>query len=193
VAFILIFATAAADLVPPYLFKLAIDQYITPGVLSGLPLVLGVYVASLVISFICRYAQNYLMQKIGQDVMYDLRLAIFGRLQRQSLTYFDHNPVGRMISRLTSDVDALNDLLSSGVVSIIGDLVTLVGIAVVMLVLDWKLALVARGSSAGCGVPIASSASAWRGSMPSCRKTCRVCWSCNCSIARSGRPTSSIS
>ncbi len=143
VAFVLIFATSGIDLVPPYLFKLTIDQFITPGDLAGLPLVLIIYLSALVASFIFRYSQNYLMQKIGQNVMYDLRMAIFSRLESQSLSYFDRNPVGRMISRLTSDVDALNDLLSSGVVSIAGDFVTLIGIAVVMLLLDWKLALIA--------------------------------------------------
>ena len=142
VAFLLIFGLGAVELVPPYLLKLAIDRYIVPGDLSGMPGVLALFLASLVLGFALRYAQNLLMQKIGQEVMYDLRGAIFAHLQRQSLSYFDHNPVGRMMSRLTSDVDALNELLGSGVVAIAGDLVTLVGIVVVMLVLDWKLALI---------------------------------------------------
>ena len=143
VALALILATGAVELAPPFLLKLAIDRYIVPGDLSGLPAILAVFMAALLAAFVFRYAQNYLMQKIGQDVMYDLRSSIFAHLQRQSLSYFDRNPVGRMISRLTSDVDALNELLSSGVVSIAGDLVTLIGIAVVMLLLDWKLALIA--------------------------------------------------
>src|SRR6476661_808753 len=143
VALALILATGAVELAPPYLLKLAIDRYIVPGDLSGLPMILAVFLGALLAAFFLRYAQNYLMQRIGQDVMYDLRSSIFAHLQRQSLSYFDRNPVGRMISRLTSDVDALNELLSSGVVSIVGDLVTLVGIAVVMLLLDWKLALIA--------------------------------------------------
>jgi ATP-binding cassette, subfamily B, multidrug efflux pump len=143
VALALILGTGAVELAPPFLLKLAIDRYIVPGDLSGLPMILAVFLGALLAAFFLRYAQNYLMQRIGQDVMYDLRSSIFARLQRQSLSYFDRNPVGRMISRLTSDVDALNELLSSGVVSIVGDLVTLIGIAVVMLLLDWKLALIA--------------------------------------------------
>jgi len=142
VAFLLIFLMGAVDLLPPYLVKQAIDLYIVPGDLSGLPLVLALYLGALVLSFIFRYTQNMLMQKIGQEVMYDLRRAIYSRLQHQSLSYFDRNPVGRMMSRLTSDVDALNELLGSGVVAIAGDLVTLAGIVVVMLLLDWRLALV---------------------------------------------------
>ncbi|MGI8588232.1 MAG: ABC transporter ATP-binding protein [Chloroflexia bacterium] len=145
VALVMIFATGAVELVPPYLFKLAIDRYIVPRDLSGMPMVLALFVLALVGGFIFRYAQNYIMQQIGQNVMYDLRMAIFSHLQRQSLSYYDRNPVGRMISRLTSDVDALNELLGSGVVSIVGDMVALVGIAVVMLLLDWKLALIALG------------------------------------------------
>jgi ATP-binding cassette, subfamily B, multidrug efflux pump len=142
VALVLIITLGAVELAPPYLTKLAIDQYIVPGDLSGMPLVLGLFLASLVAAFGLRYAQNLIMQRMGQDVMYDMRSNIFSHLQRQSLSYFDRNPVGRMMSRLTSDVDALNELLSSGVVAIVGDFVALVGIVIVMLLLDWKLALV---------------------------------------------------
>jgi ATP-binding cassette subfamily B protein len=142
VALVLIITLGAIELTPPYLTKLAIDRYIVPGDLSGMPLVLGLFLASLIAAFGLRYTQNLIMQRIGQDVMYDMRSNIFGHLQRQSLSYFDHNPVGRMMSRLTSDVDALNELLSSGVVAIVGDFVALVGIVIVMLLLDWKLALV---------------------------------------------------
>jgi ATP-binding cassette subfamily B protein len=142
VALVLIITLGAVELAPPYLTKLAIDQYIVPGDLSGMPLVLGLFLASLIAAFGLRYSQNLIMQRMGQDVMYDMRSNIFSHLQRQSLSYFDHNPVGRMMSRLTSDVDALNELLSSGVVAIVGDFVALVGIVIVMLLLDWKLALV---------------------------------------------------
>src|SRR5205814_5236045 len=100
------------------------------------------FVAALALGFVLRYAHNYIMQDIGQNVMYDIRLQIFSHLQHQSLSYFDRNPVGRLISRLTNDVDALNELLSSGVVTIVGDLVTLVGAVGLMFVLDWRLALV---------------------------------------------------
>ncbi len=142
-AFGLIFATAALQLVPTLLFQQAIDRVIVPKNPGELPLILAGYLTVLVFSFIARYAQNYVVQVIGQRVMYDIRLAIFSHLQGQSLAYFDRNPVGKMMSRLTNDVDALNELLSSGVVSIAADLLTLVGIAVAMLLLDWRLGLLA--------------------------------------------------
>jgi len=142
-AFGLIFATAALQLVPTLLFQQAIDRVIVPKTPGELPLILAGYLGVLVLSFIARYGQNYVVQIIGQRVMYDIRLAIFSHLQRQSLAYFDRNPVGKMMSRLTNDVDALNELLSSGVVSIAADLLTLVGIAVAMLLLDWRLGLLA--------------------------------------------------
>src|SRR5215212_9950872 len=141
-AFLLIFATGATDLVPPYLTKLAIDQYIVPQQADGLLWVFGVLLGALALNFVFRYAQNYLMQVIGQRVMYDLRVQVFSHLQHQSLAYFDRNPVGRLISRLSNDIDALNEFISTGVVSVAGDLVALFGIIIVMLLLDWRLALV---------------------------------------------------
>ncbi|MDQ2806560.1 MAG: ABC transporter ATP-binding protein/permease [Chloroflexota bacterium] len=142
-AFGLIFATAVLQLAPTLLFQQAIDRVIVPKTPGELPLILTGYLTVLVFSFIARYAQNYVVQIIGQRVMYDIRLAIFSHLQGQSLAYFDRNPVGKMMSRLTNDVDALNELLSSGVVDIAADLLTLVGIAVAMLLLDWRLGLLA--------------------------------------------------
>lgn len=141
-AFLLIFATGATDLVPPYLTKLAIDQHFVPKQADGLGLIFAAFVGSLVFNFIFRYAQTYLMQVIGQKVMYDMRVQIFSHLQHQSLSYFDRNPVGRLISRLSNDVDALNEFISTGVVAVAGDLVALGGIIIVMLLLDWRLALV---------------------------------------------------
>ena len=142
-AFGLIVATAVLQLAPTLLFQQAIDRVIVPKTPDELPLILAGFLAVLVFSFIARYAQNYVVQIIGQRVMYDIRLAIFSHLQGQSLAYFDRNPVGKMMSRLTNDVDALNELLSSGVVAIAADLLTLVGIAAAMLLLDWRLGLLA--------------------------------------------------
>jgi ATP-binding cassette subfamily B protein len=142
-ALVLIFATSVSALVPTLLVQQAVDRVMVPKNTAELPFILAVYVGVLAFGFVCRYAQNYVVQKIGQEVMYDLRLAIFSHLQGQSLSYFDRNPVGKMMSRLTNDVDALNELLSSGVVSIAADMLTLVGIAIAMLLLDWKLGLLA--------------------------------------------------
>ena len=156
VAFILIFATGAVELAGPYLTKLAIDSAIVPGKPELLPGIAALFIGSLTLGFVLRYAHNYLMQIIGQNVMYDIRLQIFSHLQHQSLSYFDRNPVGRLISRLTNDVDALNELLSSGVVTIAGDLVTLIGVVIIMFVLDWQLALVTLAV-----LPIIAIATAW--------------------------------
>ncbi len=142
IAFVLIFATTLAELVTPYLSKVAIDNAIVPGKPELLWTIGLAYIAALAISFVFRYAQNYLMQIIGQNVMYDLRNGIFSHLQHQSLHYFDRNPVGRLISRLTNDVDALNEFIGSGVVTIAGDVVILAGVVGTMFVVDWRLALV---------------------------------------------------
>jgi ATP-binding cassette subfamily B multidrug efflux pump len=142
VALVLIFTTGAVELAGPYLTGLAIDKAMKPGKLEALPPIIAIFVAALGVGFVLRYAHSYIMQEIGQNVMYDMRLQIFSHLQHQSLSYFDRNPVGRLISRLTNDVDALNEMISSGVVTIVGDLVALVGVVIVLLVLDWRLALV---------------------------------------------------
>lgn len=141
-AFVLIFATAVAELAGPYLTKLAIDDAIVPSKADKLPAIVAAFVGALLAGFVLRYAQNYIMQVIGQNVMYDIRYQIFSHLQHQSLHYFDRNPVGRLISRLTSDVDALNEFIGSGVVTVAGDLTILIGVVIVMFLLDWQLALV---------------------------------------------------
>ena len=138
----LLLGTSLLDLVGPWLTKVAIDRYIVPHRPSGLGMILSLYLGALLVGFGMRYGQNYLMQFIGQRVMYDLRHNIFAHIQRLPLAFFDRNPVGRLMTRLTSDVDALNDLLTQGVVSIVGDVITLGGIVVVMLVLNWQLGLV---------------------------------------------------
>ncbi len=142
-ALVLLLGTSGLDLVGPYLTKIAIDRYITPHRPNGLQFILAIYLAALAFSFILRYLMNYHMQYVGQRVMYDLRNHIFSHLQRVPLRFFDTNPVGRLMTRMTGDVDALNDLLTQGLVAIIGDAVTLVAIVIIMLILNWQLALVA--------------------------------------------------
>ncbi|MBV9281837.1 MAG: ABC transporter ATP-binding protein [Chloroflexi bacterium] len=141
-ALVLLLGTGLLDLAGPFLTKIAIDRYIVPHRPSGMWVILVLYLGSLMVGFAMRYGENYFMQFVGQRVMYDLRNAIFSHIQRLPLAFFDRNPVGRLMTRLTSDVDALNDLLTQGVVSILGDIVTLSGIVVVMLFLNWQLALV---------------------------------------------------
>jgi ATP-binding cassette subfamily B protein len=131
------------ELAPPYLTKLVIDQYIPSGDLTGLGLIAVVFFGTLVGSFALEYLQTATLQTIGQRIMRDLRMQVHGHLQRLDLRYYDRNPVGRLMTRVTTDVDVLNELFTSGVVSVFGDLFTLVGITAVLVWLDWRLALVA--------------------------------------------------
>lgn len=142
VAMSLVLGTTVADLAGPFLTKTAIDEYIAKNRLNDLWQILVLFVLTLSVGFVLRYAQSYLMQIVGQQVMYDMRVALFAHIQRLALTFFDKNPVGRLMSRLTSDVDALNEFLTNGLVSLLSDMVTLVAVISIMLLLDWRLALV---------------------------------------------------
>ena len=132
-AFIAIIAGAAGQLVQPILIKKAIDEHIATGQLAGLDTLALIFLAILVAGFAFEYLQTWTMQLTGQRIMFDLRMAIYTHLQRIDLQYYDRNPVGRLMTRVTSDVDALNDLFTSGVVTIFGDVFSLLGIMVVMI------------------------------------------------------------
>jgi ATP-binding cassette, subfamily B, multidrug efflux pump len=145
-----------ADVLGPYLTKVAIDRYLAPvkGVssgfwswlspraITGIAQIAGIYVGLLVFSFLLDFLQTYFMQWTGQKVMFDLRRQIFRHLQRLHIAFYDKNPVGRLVTRVTTDVDALNEMFTSGVVSIFEDLFVLLGILGVMLCMNWKLALI---------------------------------------------------
>jgi len=139
---LLLLLVSASELVGPYLVKIGIDKHISKGNARGLPLLAALYILSLLIAFLLRYWQVYLMNKTGQQVMADLRMEIFSHLQRLSISFFDKNPVGRLLTRVTNDVEVLNDLVTSGVVAIFGDIFTLIGIAVVLLAMNLRLAIV---------------------------------------------------
>jgi ATP-binding cassette subfamily B multidrug efflux pump len=141
-AFVTLIVSAVASLIQPYLIKVAIDRYITQRQLAGLDGLAALYLTVLVASFGAEYFQTWTLQLTGQRIMYDLRMAIYRHLQRLDLRYYDRNPVGRLMTRVTSDVDVLNDLFTSGVVTIFGDVFTLTGIMGVMLWMNWRLALV---------------------------------------------------
>ncbi|MCI0329792.1 MAG: ABC transporter ATP-binding protein/permease [candidate division Zixibacteria bacterium] len=126
----------------PYLVKEAIDTGIARGDAGRLRLLMGWVVIVLLTDFGVRYAQTYLVQWMGQQAVFDLRQEVFAHLQKLSLSFYDKNPVGRLLTRVTSDVSVLGELFSSGVVAIFGDLFTLVGIVVYMLYLDVKLSLI---------------------------------------------------
>jgi ATP-binding cassette subfamily B protein len=142
VSFLLIVLMAGLDLVGPYITKVAIDQHITRGDAAGLSPLAALYLLALLAAFAVRFAQVYILQMTGQRIMMDLRREIYEHLQRLHVGRFDRNPVGRLITRVTTDVDAVNELFTSGVVTVFGDVFTLLGIMGVMLALDWKLALV---------------------------------------------------
>jgi ATP-binding cassette, subfamily B, multidrug efflux pump len=138
------------ELAPPLMFKNAIDRYFVPAMNSaltesqawrGILIISGIYFFVLLFDFLAQYAQIRIMQRVGQQTMYDMRSGIFGHLQRLPMTYFDHNPVGRLVTRVTTDVDALNDLFAAGVVTMINDLFLLVVMAVVLFWIDVRLAL----------------------------------------------------
>ena len=127
----------------PYLTKIGIDSYIVHGDLAGLNKVVLVYLAIILFGFLLGYLQTYIMQLTGQRIMFDLRLEIFTHLQSLPLSFFDRNPVGRLMTRVTTDVDVLNELFTAGVVTLLGDLLVLLGIVAILFVLNAKLALVA--------------------------------------------------
>jgi ATP-binding cassette subfamily B multidrug efflux pump len=150
---------SGADIVGPYLTKIAVDKYLAPTTAAGKhslldpwlsrqPLV-GIaqisllYLLLLAATFFLEYAQTYLMQWTGQKVMFDLRSQIFRHLQRMHVGFYDRNPVGRLVTRVTTDVDALNEMFTSGVVAIFEDVFVLVGIVIIMLRMKWWLALIA--------------------------------------------------
>ena len=141
-AFILILISSGFYLVGPHLIKIAIDEYIMKNNIGGLSFIALVYLFALIFGFVMKSFHTYIMQIIGQKVMYDMRMEIFTHLQGLSISFFNRNPVGRLITRVTTDVDALNELFASGVVTIFGDIFTLLGIIVFLLYYNVKLALI---------------------------------------------------
>jgi ATP-binding cassette, subfamily B, multidrug efflux pump len=142
-AFVAIIAGAAGQLAQPYLIKVAIDQHIATGRIEGLDTLALLFLAIVVAGFAFEYLQTWTLQLTGQRIMFDLRMAIYTHLQRLDVQYYDRTPVGRLMTRVTSDVDALNDLFTSGVVTIFGDVFSLLGIMAIMIWMNWRLALVA--------------------------------------------------
>jgi ATP-binding cassette, subfamily B, multidrug efflux pump len=133
------------QLVGPLLTQRVIDVALPARDVAAAGRMALVFAASLIGSFVASYGETLLTSLLGQRVMRDLRHEIFAHLQRLPITFFDRNPVGRLITRVTSDVEALNDLFTAGVVAGMGDLFTLLAISVLMLVVDWRLALAAFG------------------------------------------------
>ena len=141
-AIFLLLGVSLFNLAGPYLTKVVIDDYIKVSDFEGLDVVAGLYLAVLITSFVFQFCQSYLMQYIGQKVMFDLRSKVFAHLHRMSFSYFDKNPIGKMITRVVNDVEVLNEMLTSGLILIFSDLFTLAGIFAVMFYLDWRLTMV---------------------------------------------------
>lgn len=140
-AALLVFASGL-QILQPYILKVAIDRHIVKGALAGLGLLALLYLATLLAEHVFRALQFYLMRRFGQSVMADLRMVLFTHVQRLPFRYFDRNPVGRIMTRLTSDVENLNELFTSGLVAVFGDLLMLFSILGAMFLLDWWLSLV---------------------------------------------------
>ena len=143
IALVAIVSASTLQLAQPYLMKVAIDDHIAIGDTRGLAFLALAYVVVLVASFGLEYLQTWTLQMTGQRIMFDMRMQIFGHLQRLDVQYYDRNPVGRLMTRVTTDVDVLNELFTAGVVSVFGDIFLLFGIMGALLIMDWRLALVA--------------------------------------------------
>lgn len=141
-AILLLFGAALLQLVGPYLVKVGIDRHISAGNLAGLDRIALLFVAAALAGFVLRYVQTLLTYRIGQDAMLELRLSVFDRIEAQSLSYFDRNPTGRLMTRVGSDIEVLQELFSSGAITVFGDLFTVVGVVIAMLTINWRLALV---------------------------------------------------
>ena len=151
-ALTLTLAVTPLELAFPKLFQVAVDSYLVPashrllGITAakrGLIIIGVVYLLVLLFDFLAQYVQIRIMQRVGQQTMYDMRREIFGHIQKLPMSYFDRNPVGRLVTRVTTDVDALNDLFAAGVVTMINDFFLLAVMVGVLLYLNWRLALAA--------------------------------------------------
>ncbi len=139
---IILLISSLAQLAAPYLTKIAIDKYIMAGDSEGLFRIMLFLIGTMAFAVTLEYFQRYLMQYIGQRAMYDLRMQIFSHVQHLDLKFFNKNPVGRILTRITSDVQVLNEMFTAGVIEIFGDIFMILGIIAAMLVINWKLALV---------------------------------------------------
>ena len=138
-----IVGASVLQLAQPYLMKVAIDDHIAQGSLEGLDLLALGFLAILIGSFILEFVQTWTLQNTGQRIMFDMRMQIYRHLQQIDVQYYDRNPVGRLMTRVTTDVDVLNELFTAGVVSVFGDIFLLIGIMGALAWMDWRLAAIA--------------------------------------------------
>ena len=155
-ALVLTLAANGLGVLQPKFIQYAIDEGIMKKSMDVLTLIALAFFATKLLQFVVAYFQTVLLETVGQRVMYDLRSELYGKLQRQEVAYFDRNPVGRIMTRLTSDVDALNELFTSGVIELLGDVVVIFAVAIIMFAMDWRLTLVTLVT-----VPLLFAATGW--------------------------------
>ena len=155
-ALLLTLALNLLGVLPPKFTEYAIDGYILPRKLQGLGVLVALFFATQLLRFVFSYYRAILLNSVGQYVMFDMRKELYEKLQRQEVAYYDRNPVGRIMTRLTSDVDALNELFTAGVTDLLGDLVMIIAIISVMLWMDVRLTLVTLIT-----VPLLFAATTW--------------------------------
>ena len=141
-ALLLILFESGLEVTFPWLTKTAIDDYIASANMGGLAVIAGVYIVLLFVRFASASAESVVLQNTGQKIMFDMRMQVFRHLHTLSASFYDRNPVGRLITRVITDVDVLNEMFSAGIVSIFGDIFTLLGIMAAIMVLNWQLGLV---------------------------------------------------
>jgi ATP-binding cassette subfamily B protein len=140
-AVLLLLGGSVLQLLLPVMVQIGIDRYIYVGDMHGLGRIVLAYGGILMTAFILQYLQMYITMSVGQKVQYDIRVQIFSHLQKLHLSFFDRNPVGRLVTRVTNDVNVLDEMFSSGLVAVFGDIITLIGIVVALMYYNWKLAL----------------------------------------------------
>jgi len=140
--FLMLLGVTAFSLLPPYLIQRAVDGPMTEGNVDGLVVIGLIYLASIPTLFVLRFGHIYLLQTVGQNALVDLRQKLFEHILKQDMKFFNNTPVGQLVARLSNDIEALTELLSTSIVIVISNLITLVGIVGVMMVLNWRLALI---------------------------------------------------
>ncbi len=140
-AVLLLVGGSIMQLFLPVMVQIGIDHYLLVGDWPGLLKIVLIYASLLISVFVLQYIQMYITMFIGQKVQYDIRMQIFGHLQKLHLGFFDKNPVGRLVTRVTNDVNVLDEMFSSGLVAVFGDIITLIGIIIALLYYNWQLAL----------------------------------------------------
>lgn len=141
-AIVFLLAGSGLSVIQPYLTGVAIDRYIQTQQFSGLSWIATLYIVTLILVFVFEFLENRVINVMGQKIMYDMRMQIVRHLQKMDVAFFDRNPVGRLMTRVTSDVDTLNEVFTSGVISVFEDICKLAGIMIFLFVWNYKLALV---------------------------------------------------